>query len=108
MLGLVKTAKKVLGIHPQQGVETLTGIEHIGSQYNGYYVPTHFLTDASICYCIGAGEDVSFDTEIKVVYDAQVYIFDPMPEGILHFKKLSEYTHKGQRLTIHKNDPFTY
>lgn len=83
-------------------------IVHVGSEYHGYYIPQHFLTRDSICYCIGAGEDISFDTELKVVYDAQVFIFDPMPEGILHFKKLIEYTQQKQPLTIHSEVPFTY
>lgn len=101
-------AKKALGIHPQQGVEPLDGIVYIGSEYHGYYVPQDFLNSQSVCYCIGAGEDISFDTELKVIYDAQVYIFDPMPEGILHYKKLREYVRENKTLSIHSKVPFTY
>ncbi|AQG78389.1 hypothetical protein AWR27_02985 [Spirosoma montaniterrae] len=108
MSAVVKVIKKVLGIDPQQGVEPLTQIEYIGSAYHGYYVPQHFLTGESVCYCIGAGEDISFDTELKVRYDARVYIFDPMPEGILHFQQLRALAHTDQRLTIHEKNPFTY
>lgn len=108
MTKVVNLAKKALGIHPQQGVEPLADIVYIGSEYHGYYVPENFLTKDSICYCVGAGEDVSFDTELKVRYDAQVYIFDPMPEGINHFRKLNEYAGAGKPLTIHDNVPYTY
>ncbi|GAB3704071.1 hypothetical protein GCM10027592_34970 [Spirosoma flavus] len=100
-------AKKLLGIHPQQGVQYLP-TEHIGSTYHGYYVPQDFLSSQSICYCIGAGDDISFDTELKVLYDAKVFIFDPMPEGINHFNQLREYTRMNCGLTIHSKDPFTY
>ncbi|GAB3991377.1 hypothetical protein GCM10028807_21300 [Spirosoma daeguense] len=96
-----------MGIHPQQGVESLP-TDHIGSTYHGYNVPKGFLNSQSICYCIGAGDDISFDTELKVQYDAQVFIFDPMPEGILHFKKLKEFAKHNQLLTIHGQAPFTY
>jgi FkbM family methyltransferase len=57
---------------------------------------------------VGAGEDISFDTELKVRYDARVYIFDPMPEGINHFRKLNECVRIGESLTIHDKMPFTY
>ncbi|MVM30000.1 FkbM family methyltransferase [Spirosoma sp. HMF4905] len=108
MRNVIGIAKKVLGIHPQQGVKPLKDLVHIGSNYHGYYLPDNFLTSDSICYCIGAGEDISFDTELKVIYDAQVYIFDPMPEGINHFHTLKECTKQGQLLTIEPTVPFTY
>ncbi|QDK80506.1 FkbM family methyltransferase [Spirosoma sp. KCTC 42546] len=101
-------AKKALGIHPQQGVNPLKNLTHIGSHFHGYHVPSNFLTSESICYCIGAGEDISFDTELKVIYDAQVFIFDPMPEGVNHFRKLKEFTKNQQPLTIEPTVPFTY
>ncbi|MFD2571364.1 FkbM family methyltransferase [Spirosoma soli] len=101
-------AKKILGIHPQQGVKPIRNLTHIGSVYHGYHIPEDFLNSDSICYCIGAGDDISFDTQLKVMYDAQVYIFDPTPEGISHFQKLKQYAEKGERLTIHDNAPFTY
>lgn len=107
MKQVVKLAKKLLGIHPQQDVEPLDNIIHIGSPYHGYYIPEHFLSKDSICYCIGAGEDISFDTELKVIYDARVYIFDPMPEGILHFKKVKKHAQANKPLAIH-SEQFTY
>ncbi|GAB3889394.1 hypothetical protein GCM10028825_24000 [Spirosoma agri] len=76
--------------------------------FHGYHIPDQFLTSKSVCYCVGAGEDVSFDTELKVIYDAQVYIFDPTPEGINHFQKLKDYTVSGKPMTLHENAPFTY
>ncbi|UHG92969.1 FkbM family methyltransferase [Spirosoma oryzicola] len=113
MKTLVDVTKKVMGIHPQQGVKPLANLVHVGSEFHGYFVPENFLTSESVCYCVGAGEDISFDTELKARFDARVYIFDPTPEGINHFQKLKEYTQAGKTLTIHNeppNDsyPFTY
>lgn len=97
-----------MGIHPQQGVKPMRNLVHVGSSFHGYHIPENFLTSDSVCYCIGAGEDISFDTELKVLYDAQVYIFDPTPEGILHFQKLKDYTAQGKTLKIHNSVPFRY
>lgn len=108
MKTVIDLTKKVMGIHPQQGVKPLRNLVHVGSAFHGYHIPENFLTSDSICYCIGAGEDISFDTELKVIYSSQVYIFDPTPEGVLHFQKLKQYTEQGQALTIHKSVPFTY
>ncbi|MBL0097091.1 MAG: hypothetical protein IPP46_11870 [Bacteroidetes bacterium] len=90
------TVKKVLGIDSQSGVEPIQNLHKVGSNYHGYFIPADFLKSDSICYCIGAGEDISFDTELKILYDAQIYIFDPAPEGIEHFKKLVDVTARGR------------
>lgn len=108
MRTITDLAKKAMGIHPQQGVKPLNNLIHIGSAFHGYHLPEHFLSSDSVCYCIGAGEDISFDTELKVIYDAQVYIFDPTPEGINHFQKLKECTNMNQALTLESSVPFTY
>lgn len=108
MRTITELAKKAMGIHPQQDVVPLKNLIYIGSEFHGYYVPENFLSPDSICYCIGAGEDISFDTELKVIYDAQVYIFDPTPEGINHFQKLKDYTRTNQILTLPSDKPFTY
>ncbi|GAB3800474.1 hypothetical protein GCM10028819_25860 [Spirosoma humi] len=110
---VVQLAKQLMGIHPQQGVKPLARLAYLGSAYNGYHIPDFFLTKESICYCIGAGEDISLDVELKTKYDAQVFIFDPTPEGINHFDQLKEHTEKGQSLTIHNvpphdGAPYTY
>jgi FkbM family methyltransferase len=105
---ITNVTKKIIGIHPQQGVQPLRAITHVGSTFHGYHVPENFLTSDSICYCIGAGEDISFDTELTYRFDSWVYIFDPMPEGIQHFEKLKEYTSRGQAFSIHNSIPFTY
>ncbi|MBK7888976.1 MAG: FkbM family methyltransferase [Bacteroidetes bacterium] len=102
------TVKKVLGIDSQSGVEPIQNLHKVGSNYHGYFIPADFLKSDSICYCIGAGEDISFDTELKILYDAQIYIFDPAPEGIEHFKKLVDVTARGEQLSIGKKQPFTY
>lgn len=109
LLHSIKTnIKRVFGVDPQSGVSNGLGLKLVGSKLHGYYVPENFLTKDSVCYLVGAGEDISFDTELKIIFDSHVIIIDPAPEGINHFRKLVDMTSKGEKLTIGRRDPFTY
>src|SRR5690606_25746429 len=55
--------------------------EKLGTRYGGWYVPSDLLNAQSICYCIGAGEDISFDIELINRFDCHVYTFDPTPRA---------------------------
>lgn len=101
------TLKKAFGVNYNSFLTPLKKVNYIGSHYHGYYIPDHFLNRNSVCYCIGAGEDISFDTELVVRYGAQVFIFDPAPEGRNHYDKLNEAVAGGGTLTIGSR-PFTY
>ena len=62
-------------------------IEKIGTDYGGWYVPTSFLDTDSICYCVGCGEDISFDLGLIERFGCHVYGFDPTPRAIKHVKE---------------------
>jgi FkbM family methyltransferase len=101
--------KKILGIHPQSNVKPLKDLTYFGSERCGYLVPDHFLNSNSIVYCVGAGEDISFDTELKMKFDSKIYIFDPSPYGINHFKEVKEYVNHNVPLTLDKTlAPYVY
>jgi len=101
--------KKILGIHPQSNVQPLKNLRYFGSERHGYLVPENFLNADSIIYCVGAGEDISFDTELKIEFDSQVYIFDPSPYGINHFNEVKEYVNHGTDLTLDRTlAPYVY
>lgn len=97
---LKKTIKKVMGIDAFTNLQPLNNLIHLGSKSHGYHVPQHFLNNASICYCIGAGEDVSFDTELVINFGCKVFIFDPMPESKNFFNKLKEHASRNQKLVV--------
>ncbi len=104
----VKNAfKKALKVDYSTYVKELNDITYLGSHYHGYYIPENFLNAASVCYCIGAGEDISFDTELVVHYGSQVFIFDPAPEGKNHYLKLKEAVKQGEKISI-GSKPFVY
>lgn len=99
--------KKALGLHYDSWLKPLKNLNYVGSRLHGYYIPENLLNETSVCYCIGAGEDISFDTELVVQYGAKVLIFDPAPEGIAHFQKLMEATNTKQKISL-GNPPFVY
>lgn len=53
-----------------------------GSQYGGWVIPRGRLTAESVCYCVGCGEDISFDLELIRRYSCPVYGFDPTPRSV--------------------------
>ena len=72
----------------------------LGSQYGGWVIPSNYITSESICYCVGAGEDISFDLELIAAYNCKVYSFDPTPRSVQHI-------HDTQRLIEQKGDAAT-
>lgn len=98
-----------MGIHHQSSVKPLKNLSYTGSERHGYMVPDNFLNSSSICYCVGAGEDISFDTELKIKFGADVYIFDPSPYGINHFNEVKEFVTNGTPLSLDKTlAPYNY
>jgi FkbM family methyltransferase len=58
-----------------------------GTEYGGWTIPKDRLTAQSICYCVGCGEDISFDLELIRQYSCTVYAFDPTPRSIEFVRK---------------------
>jgi FkbM family methyltransferase len=67
----------------------------VGS-YGGKHIPerTYERLDSAICYCFGAGEDISFD--VALARDGhRVFTFDPTPRAKVHFESLMQSTQAG-------------
>ncbi len=92
--------KKALRIDYSTYLEEIGNLEYLGSHFHGYYIPKDFLNKDSVCYCIGAGHDVSFDTELVFHYGCRVFIFDPAPEAKNHFMQLKNGLAKGEKVTV--------
>ncbi|MEO8150168.1 MAG: FkbM family methyltransferase [Bacteroidia bacterium] len=104
MSKLKKIIKKTLRINSDHKLSPLKNIVQVGSKFHGYYVPENFLNQSSICYCIGAGEDISFDTELVVRYGCRAIIFDPMPEGKNHYDKLVANTLSNKKMATNNDE----
>jgi FkbM family methyltransferase len=50
----------------------------LGSHYGGWRIPDGALREGDICYCIGAGGDISFDLELIRRFGAVVRAVDPV------------------------------
>jgi FkbM family methyltransferase len=59
-------------VHPAGGLVTL------GSPYGSWIVPGDLIERSWVCYCVGAGGDVTFDLELIRRYGVIVRAFDPV------------------------------
>jgi FkbM family methyltransferase len=96
-MNIIKKVIRAIAIRrAQRDVEPLNNLVHLGSLTHGYKVPGNYLGNNSICYCVGAGTDISLDIELVTNFKAQVFIFDPMPYALAHFQGLVNNTRAGQ------------
>ncbi|MBA1146045.1 FkbM family methyltransferase [Ectothiorhodospiraceae bacterium WFHF3C12] len=64
-------------------------LREIGSKYGGWVVPADLFDERSICYCVGCGEDISFDLGLVEQFGCDVYGFDPTPRAVAHVKQVA-------------------
>ncbi|OLE31416.1 MAG: hypothetical protein AUI36_29700 [Cyanobacteria bacterium 13_1_40CM_2_61_4] len=62
----------------------------VGSEACGWTVPASLITEGSVCYCVGAGEDISFDLALIDRCGCPVYGFDPTPRAKLHVERVAK------------------
>src|SRR5438552_4122743 len=70
----------------RRGIVTL---ERIGSTYGGWAVPKDLISSEWICYCGGAGEDITFDLGMIERFGVHVYCFDPTPRSAAHVAQVA-------------------
>ncbi len=54
----------------------------LGSAYGGWMVPTALIKPGWICYCVGAGNDISFDLELIKHFDVRVQSVEPVEQYV--------------------------
>lgn len=59
----------------------------LGSEYGGWVIPKDEFHKTSICYLVGAGEDISFDIALAEMFNCRVHIFDPTPRAASYVRK---------------------
>ena len=95
-------ARKIVGrlfhhIYKLWGKDSISGakifsrndLKEIGSDYGGWVVPTSLLNSDSISYCVGCGEDISFDLGVIEFFGCHVYGFDPTPRAIVFVRDVA-------------------
>ena len=109
MEAIKKTVKRLIGIEDPKRVFPLKSLVHLGSTNCGYWIPSNFFNKNSICYCVGAGENISFDTEMKRHFDSKIYIFDPTPGSKEHYENLLRISKNREQMpTIRLDKSFRY
>jgi FkbM family methyltransferase len=62
-------------------------LRQIGTDYGGWVVPFRLLNRNPVCYCVGCGEDISFDLGLIDEFGCHVYGFDPTPRAIKYVRE---------------------
>jgi FkbM family methyltransferase len=76
----------------------------LGTKYGGWIIPVDAgLTADNVCYCAGAGEDISFDCALVERFHCQVRVIDPTPRAIQHFNNLERAVRSGQRFSVNNS-----
>jgi FkbM family methyltransferase len=63
-------------------------MQKLGSHECGWNVPHVAPTKGDLCFCFGAGEDVTFDVALRQQRGCVVHTFDPTPRAIAHYESL--------------------
>jgi FkbM family methyltransferase len=82
-------------------------LEKLGSPYGGWTVPIDPIDENWVCYCVGVGEDISFDCALVERFGCSVYAFDPTPRAIAHVEELERRVRAGVAMPIN-NKPGTH
>ncbi len=76
----------------------------LGTVYGGWIIPVdNGLTTDSVCYCAGAGEDISFECALVERYHCRVRIIDPTPRAIQHFHNLEQAVRSGVQFPVNNS-----
>ena len=69
-------------------VDSDLGLEPLGDGDGAWVVPTRIIQPDWVCYCIGVGENASFDVALTQRFGCQVFSFDPTPRSIEYMRTL--------------------
>lgn len=72
----------------------------LGTDASGWIIPVDRIQSDWVCYCAGAGEDISFDLALIERFGCQVHTFDPTPRAIAHARSLAEHAAAGPPMPI--------
>ncbi|MBN2592367.1 MAG: glycosyltransferase family 2 protein, partial [Sedimentisphaerales bacterium] len=75
-------------------------LKKLGTDSGGWVVPVNIISEDAICYCVGAGRDISFDVSLVTEYGCDVHIFDPAPTAQARVSTLKDATYKGMKIGI--------
>lgn len=93
----------------QQFLLPSSDLIRLGTVYGGWTIPAEAgLNEDSLCYLVGAGEDISFDCALVKRFGCYVRVIDPTPRAVEHFQKLGEAVNDNRRFPINNSDTDFY
>jgi FkbM family methyltransferase len=78
-------------------------VEYLGTDYSGWAIPVNSVRADWVIYCLGAGNEVSFETELIRRTGCEVHSFDPTDASAEHVNSL-----KNGRLHFHQYAIWNY
>jgi FkbM family methyltransferase len=78
-------------------------VEYLGSDYSGWAIPADRVRSDWVIYCLGAGNEVSFETELIRRTGCEVHSFDPTDASAEHVNGL-----KNDRLHFYQYAIWNY
>lgn len=67
---------------PHLDLRETPGLVDLGSPYGGWTIPGALIEPAWVCYCVGAGGDISFDMELIGRYGVTVRSIDAVADYV--------------------------
>src|SRR5271156_28936 len=67
---------------------TPAGLVRLGTALGGWWLPEFILRPGAVAYCVGAGEDISFDLALHD-RGMRVVTIDPTPRAVSHVKAVA-------------------
>ena len=80
----------------------------LGTDYGGWTIPSDVMDSEAVCYCYGAGEDISFDVELINRFGCSVVTLDPTPRAQSHVQQVIAAAAQGQPMAINNNPANLY
>ena len=74
-----------------------------GTEYGGWKIPANGVDMSANILSDGAGEDISFDTELAMRYGCKIHIFDPTPRARTHFENTRKLINKNCKAPINNS-----
>jgi FkbM family methyltransferase len=70
----------------------------LGTPRADWIIPANLLPRRAVCYCVGLGEEGSFDQGLAQRFEAEVHVFDPTPRAVAYARTTFR---EGDGITFH-------
>jgi FkbM family methyltransferase len=77
-----------LGVSSQKAPAEKLQLQRLGSEGCAWTCIPSLLDQKSVVYCVGCGEDISFDTELMRISQCDIFGFDPTPRSLAYMRSL--------------------